>query len=322
MTLRELYEVFRRSKGVCTDSRGLVKNRIFFALKGPNFDGNDYVRDALKRGALIAVCNQSPFQRKNQRIVLVKDSTKILQKLATHHRQEIGAKVVAITGSNGKTTTRSLALAMLQKKYKAIGTIKNYNNDIGVPLTILNAPVDTELMVIEMGANHVGEIAKLCEIAEPNLGLITNIGNAHLEGFGGIEGVKVGKSELYRYLSTADGQAFVDGKEDHLLELSTVVYNKIFYNQQFNTKYSALKSHFLNVTETEALSFDMKTRKEDVHIDSKLQGLYNIKNVCSAVTIAEYFDVDFEDIIDVLRNFDELENRSSLIELSDIRLII
>ncbi len=321
MTLRELYQHYLDSPGVSTDTREPLKGKIFFALKGDRFDGNDYVREAVKKGAKLVVCQQNPFSRKHAKLIIIKDSLKILQKLARLHRQTLACPVLAITGSNGKTTTRSLIMAMLAKKYRVSGTYRNFNNHIGVPLSILSKTKDIDLMVLEMGANHVGEIAELCDIALPDHGLITNIGTAHIEGFGGLEGIKKGKSELYDFLGEHNHTAFVDGNEEHLLQLSTRVFNKIFYNQQFGHEYSALHSHFSEVKQGEHLEFQMHWRTRKEHIATKIQGLYNIKNISTAVTVAEHFAVEADDIIDVLRQFDELDNRSTLIEINDIKFI-
>ncbi len=320
MTLRELYDTYLTGRGISTDSRTAKRGQIYVALTGPNHDGNDYAREALEKGVKLAIVSKSPYNRKSKRVLVVKDPLAILQKLAQYHRRNLSAKVFALTGSNGKTTTRALIVALLSRKLKVHGTEGNLNNHIGLPLSILSAQESDEILVLEMGANHVGEIAKLAEIAEPDYGLITNIGKAHLQGFGGIEGVKRGKSELYQALGKSDGIAFVNGKGEHLLQLSTVVFNKVFYNQRLDVEYSALRTHLDDVRLTDhGLAFVMKTRTTEYPVQTALQGLYNINNVCAAVTVAEYFNVEMEDIVSVLESFEMPANRSQEIVREGIR---
>jgi len=320
MTLRELYDIFLTGRGISTDSRTAKRGQIYVALTGPHHDGNDYAREALEKGVKVAIVNRSPYNRKSKRVLVVKSPLAILQKLAQYHRRNIPAKVMALTGSNGKTTTRALIMALLERKYKVNGTKGNLNNHIGLPLTILSAKESDEILILEMGANHVGEIAKLAEIAEPDYGLITNIGKAHLEGFGGLEGVKQGKSELYQALGKSDSIAFVNGKGEHLLQMSTVVFNKVFYNQRLDVEYSALRTHLDEVRLTDrGLAFIMKTRTAEYPVETSLQGLYNINNVCAAVTVAEYFNVEMEDIVSVLENFEMPANRSQELTREGIR---
>jgi len=212
MTLEALHALYLQYSCVSTDTRKITSECIFFALKGPNFNANEFAAEALEKGAAFAVIDQKAF-KVSDRYILVDDVLTTLQDLARHHRRNVTAKIIALTGSNGKTTTKELMHAVLAKKYNTIATAGNYNNHIGVPLTLLRITEKTEMAVIEMGANHIGEIAFLCSIAEPAFGYITNFGKAHLEGFGGVEGVIKCKSELYDYLLKHDKYVFLNADD-------------------------------------------------------------------------------------------------------------
>ena len=199
MTIEKLHQLFLKYPQVCTDTRNIQPNCIFFALKGPNFNGNKFASEAIRNGAAYAIVDEEKYMT-GESFVLVEEVLKTLQQLANFHRNYCKAKIIGLTGSNGKTTTKELIYAVLSKKYNTIATKGNLNNHIGVPLTLLNIKADTEIAIIEMGANHIKEIEFLCNIAEPDFGYITNFGKAHLEGFGGIEGIIKGKSELYDHL--------------------------------------------------------------------------------------------------------------------------
>ena len=224
-----LYQHFLAYPSICTDTRKISPDCLFFGLVGPRFDGQAFALQALEQGAAYAVVQDPELARKDERLLCVPDTLLALQQLATHHRKQLLVPVLGLTGSNGKTTTKELIATVLQTRYHALYTQGNLNNHIGVPLSLLQATVEHEILVIEMGANHQGEIDALCRIAQPTHGLITNIGKAHLEGFGGIEGVKKGKSELYRYLAETGGTAFVNRDARYLEELSVPVQNRIFY---------------------------------------------------------------------------------------------
>ena len=221
MSPKELLKIFLKAPaGVTTDTRLCKEGMIFFALKGENFDGNKYALNALEAGCIAAVVDDEDLISKNG-IILVDDVLESLQGLAREYRRTFTCPVLGLTGSNGKTTTKELVTTVLDRKYKVHSTKGNLNNHIGVPLTLLSAPRDTEILVVEMGANHIGEIATLCSIAEPNCGLITNIGRAHLEGFGGLEGVKKGKGELFDFLRSKKGtNVFVNANHPLLIEIS------------------------------------------------------------------------------------------------------
>ena len=199
MNIEQLHQVFLSSSGICTDTRKVEDKNIFFAIKGANFDGNSFAEEALQRGCSYAVIDNFE-QKKDDRYIVVKNVLDTLQELARYHREKLNCPVIGITGTNGKTTTKELILAVLSSQFKTIATKGNLNNHIGVPLTLLSTPLDTELLIVEMGANHQGEISHLCKITSPDYGIITNIGKAHLEGFGGYDGVIKAKSELYQYI--------------------------------------------------------------------------------------------------------------------------
>ena len=198
MDIQNLYSLFQSSNGVSIDSRSIKKDQIFFSIKGENFDGNNFALDALDKGAKLSIVDDPKLKDENDKIIFVKNSLKELQNLSRYNRSKFDVKVIGLTGSNGKTTTKNLICNILSQKYNTLCTYGNLNNHIGVPLTLLNIKPETEVAVIEMGANHIGEIRKLCQICMPDIGLITNFGNAHLEGFGDLNGVIKGKTELYR----------------------------------------------------------------------------------------------------------------------------
>ena len=228
-----IYGKFQQGAALITDSRKIEPGCIFLALKGERFNGNTFASEALEKGAICVVLDEQEFVV-NENCFLVKDSLRFLQELARHHRRQFSIPVIAITGSNGKTTTKELLAAVMKSTYTIHYTKGNFNNHIGVPLTLLAIPPQTEVAIIEMGANHKGEIKELCEIAEPTHGVITNIGKAHLEGFGGLEGVKKGKSELYSYLAKNNGVAFINRDEPFLEELADPLKHKIYYVESQN----------------------------------------------------------------------------------------
>jgi UDP-N-acetylmuramyl pentapeptide synthase len=228
MTIERLYEHYKKQPDICTDTRKIKPGCIFFALKGANFDGNSFALKALESGASLAVVDD-PTLAHIPNTFLVPDALIALQLLATHHRKHCKIPLIAITGSNGKTTTKELLLAVLSKKYKTQATIGNLNNHIGVPLTLLSIQDDTDIAIIEMGANHQQEIASYCKIALPDIGIINNCGKAHLEGFGGIEGVRKGKGELYDYLKSSDGLIFRNNDLDYLSNMSAGINHIITY---------------------------------------------------------------------------------------------
>jgi len=218
MTIAALYKIYLDHPNVCTDSRKIESSCLFFALKGESFDGNQFAVQSIQQGAAFAIVDDTALD-KHKQLILVEDVLTTLQQLAHHHRKQFEIPVIGITGTNGKTTTKELISTVLESHYPTHYTKGNFNNHIGVPLTLLAMPANTEVAVIEMGANHVGEIDFLCQIAAPTHGLITNVGEAHLEGFGSFEGVKTAKGELYKYLEENKGLAFINKNEEYLQEI-------------------------------------------------------------------------------------------------------
>ncbi|MBN8697616.1 MAG: UDP-N-acetylmuramoyl-tripeptide--D-alanyl-D-alanine ligase [Bacteroidetes bacterium] len=320
--IEQLYQHFLKHPFVCTDTRDIQTNSIFFALKGANFDGNKFAEQALNSGSVIAVIDD-PEYKKDERFFLVKDVLTALQDLANHHRKQLSIPVIGITGSNGKTTSKELVNSVLSKKHKVLATKGNLNNHIGVPLTLLSITKEHEMAIIEMGANHQGEIAQLCAIAEPDFGIITNIGKAHLEGFGGIEGVKKGKSEIYRYLQDKKGKVFVHGDDEILAELA-FNNDKITYGTK---KLYDIVGAIVN-TGTEFISFQWATRytasslKNAPVVATQLVGIYNYHNLLCAACVGNYFKVEDELINQALAEYTPSNNRSQLQKTANNTLIL
>ncbi|MFZ4521544.1 MAG: UDP-N-acetylmuramoyl-tripeptide--D-alanyl-D-alanine ligase [Bacteroidales bacterium] len=313
--VKEIYQLFLAHPQVSTDSRQIKPGSIFFALKGESFNGNRFAAKALDSGAAYAIVDEPEFAV-NQSCILVDDVLTTLQALACHHRQQYNIPVIGITGTNGKTTTKELVFQVLSKKYNTLATIGNLNNHIGVPLTLLNLTDTTDIAIIEMGANHPGEIAFLCNIALPGYGLITNIGKAHLEGFGSYEGVISTKTELYRYLCKHNGSVFLNN-EDNILNDHATGMNTITYG------------HFPADIILEHLSANpfvmMDLRMSDaslMKVDSKLYGSYNAGNILAAACIGQYFDVSTGDIKSAIEAYQPGNNRSQIVKTSLNLLIL
>lgn len=309
----KLYSHFLKHPAVCTDTRDIQSGSIFFALKGANFNGNKFAEQALASGCSLAVIDEEDY-KKDDRFFLVKDVLIALQQLANHHRKQLNIPVIGITGSNGKTTSKELMSAVLSQKLNVLATKGNLNNHIGVPLTLLSITREHELAIIEMGANHQGEIAMLCGIAEPDFGVITNIGKAHLEGFGGIEGVKKGKGELYRFIQEKKGKLFVHGDDEVLLELAGSC-EKITYGTK--KLYDVVGSPD-NTQGKELISFQWATRynaamiKNSEMVNTQLVGIYNYYNLLCAACVGNYFKVEDELINKALSGYTPSNNRSQL----------
>lgn len=313
MQLTELYKYYKSSTGICTDTRLIKKDCIFWGLKGNNYDGGNFAEEALEIGAMLAI-KESTDVSLNPKILHTANALQLLQELSTYHREQFGIPILAITGSNGKTTTKELVSAVLSTQYITHNTKGNFNNHIGVPLTLLEMSSDTEIAVIEMGANSIGEINTLCQIAEPTCGLITNIGKAHIGGFGGIEGVKRAKSELYTYIDKTRGIIFVNIDEPELVELSASIEKKILYGSKgihegnlyaSNVELDTLEP-FLQV------SFD-SINYGRVVVYTNLIGEYNFANIMTAIVIGQYFKVPDLKIKEGLENYVPENNRSQLI---------
>jgi UDP-N-acetylmuramoyl-tripeptide--D-alanyl-D-alanine ligase len=314
MTIEQLYKIFQQYPSVQTDTRSLKAGDLFFALKGPNFNANQFAEKALEAGAAYAVVDETPAVP-NDRIIVVKDVLDTLQQLAKFHRQQFNIPFIAITGSNGKTTTKELVSAVLSASYKTYTTQGNLNNHIGVPLTILRVQKDAEMAVIEMGANHQQEIASYCAYTLPTHGIITNAGKAHLEGFGGVEGVRKGKGELYDYLRTHGGTAFVMWDYDYLQSMSKGISTIIKYGTESGDVTGQLlqSEPFLSVGITSG---------EPFRIQTQLVGAYNLPNVLVAVTVGKHFNVANGLIKKAIEDYAPSNSRSQLIEKGDNKFIL
>jgi len=312
MSIEELYQIYQQYPSVSTDSRKITDGCLFFALKGDNFDGNQYAKKAIEKGASYAIIDDST-QAEGPRYIVVEDVLQTLQQLAHHHRQQFEIPIIAITGTNGKTTTKELMSAVMASHYPTHFTKGNFNNHIGVPLTLLAMPPETEVAIIEMGANHVGEIDFLCQIAAPTHGIITNVGNAHLEGFGSFEGVMLAKGELFRYLENNRGVAFVNSDEDHLLEMAGWSLPKIFYqrSKSLNLKHPGFEGQLLSSNPFITVGF-LNKKGEIVATKTQLMGLYNFSNIMTAIAVGKYFKVPPEKIQKAIENYTPSNNRSQL----------
>lgn len=307
MNIVELYEIYKQYPSIQTDTRKLKKNDLYFALRGPNFNANAFAQSALDSGAAYAVIDDAKFNT-HANMILVDDALATLQQLALYHRNQFTIPFIAITGSNGKTTTKELIHAVLSTSYTTYTTYGNLNNHIGVPLTILGIRSDAGMAVIEMGANHQREIASYCLYTRPTHGLITNVGKAHLEGFGGYEGVKKGKGELYDYLRSSDGSAFVMWDYDYLQEMSKGITEVVRYGS-FNS----------SIVASEPL---LKIEIDNQIIATQLVGAYNCPNVLAAAAIGAHFEVPFDKIKSALEAYSPSNSRSQLIEQGSNKIVL
>ena len=320
MDLQSLYQLFLSGCGISTDSRNVKKGDIFFALKGENFDGNQYALQSLQNGAVLAVADDLHLPD-HPALFKVLDVLDTLQRLANLHRKQFSIPIIAITGSNGKTTTKELIAAVLNIHYPTHFTKGNLNNHIGVPLTLLAMPLNTEIAVIEMGANHQGEINDLCHIAEPTHGLITNIGKAHLEGFGGVEGVKMGKSELFKYLK--DGCIFLNQLDETLVSLSLDNKKKIIYTLSAQPDPNNALYEIENLPTQEFLRVAFLSENGDyISAQTHLTGNYNLGNIMSAIAVGKYFKVPGDKIKMALENYVPSQNRSQYISYKGGKIIL
>ncbi len=314
MDIAALYEIYKKHPSVQTDTRKLKQGDIFFALKGPNFNGNGFAKQALEAGAAYAVIDEQAFVI-DERYLLVDDVLIALQQLAKYHRQQFNIPFIAITGSNGKTTTKELVTTVLQQQYKTYATEGNLNNHIGVPLTLLKIKSDAQMAVIEMGANHQKEIESYCKIAMPTHAIITNCGKAHIEGFGGIEGVRKGKGELYDFIRENNGIIFRNTDLDYLVGMSQGIGNQITYGSA-NADYvgtAAMKDVFLYV----ALS-----KPVEKIIDTQLVGDYNFPNAMVAVAVSLHFGIDIETISNAIAHYNPDNSRSQWLQKGSNKIIL
>ncbi len=315
MTIEQLYTIYKQFPSVQTDSRKLKQGDIFFALKGPSFNGNAFAQKALAAGAAYAVIDEKEFET-GHNTILVSDVLTTLQQLAKYHRQQFNIPFIAITGSNGKTTTKELVYVVLSSEYKTYTTQGNLNNHIGIPLTILSVRPDAELAVIEMGANHQKEIEGYCIYTLPTHGIITNAGKAHLEGFGGIEGVRKGKGELFDYLRTHNGTAFIMWDYEYLQTMSKGIKEVIRYG----TKEGDLTGNVLQREPFLEVSIEKGASINEIR--TQLVGDYNLPNILVAVTVGKYFKVPDEKIKNAIEAYSPSNSRSQLLRKGDNEIIL
>jgi UDP-N-acetylmuramoyl-tripeptide--D-alanyl-D-alanine ligase len=313
--MQKLYQIFRKNPFISTDSRNIKPGCIFFALKGETFDGNRFVNAALENGASFVVADD-PAILPNHRIIKTGNTLAALQQLAVMHREHLSIPVIGITGSNGKTTTKELIKSVLSEKFKTFATSGNLNNHIGVPLSLLSINESHQMAVVEMGANHRGEIATLCDISNPDYGIITNIGKAHLEGFGSLRGVIKAKTELYSHIRRHNGKLFVNA-DDPLLRKESIGIPAIWYG---NSEEAIISG---TITKTfPFLSIDLKFDGEIRHVSSKLVGSYNFDNLLAAACIGLYFGIEPGSIVRGLESYKPANNRSEWCETDRNKMVL
>ncbi len=313
MKLEKVYTYFLESTGICTDTRKIEKGCLFVALRGDNFNGNKFTQQALDKGAFKVIIDDISQHKNTGETILCKNTLELLQKLATYHRQKLNVPMIALTGSNGKTTTKEIINAVLSKKFKTTATLGNLNNHIGVPLTLLSMTKETEVGIVEMGANHKKEIEALCEIAQPNFGYITNFGKAHIEGFGSIEGVIEGKSELYKYISKEKGTLFFNADDP--------LQNKLLGNYPSKVGFSQTKKNFYTLKQIDANPY-VALQAAQTNITSNLIGAYNFTNISAGVLIGDFFDIPLNDIKQAIEEYLPTNNRSQLITKGSTQIIL
>lgn len=308
-----LHYRFLSTQGVSTDTRSLQEGELFFALSGENFNANEYVGQALEKGAAYVVMDDPKFfVKEDRRMLLVEDVLKTLQDLASFHRNYLGLPIIALTGSNGKTTTKNLIERVLSQRFKVQATKGNLNNHIGVPLTLLSMTEEHDIGLVEMGANHPGEIAALCEIAAPNYGYITNFGKAHLEGFGSLEGVIKAKAELYNYIAANSGTVFVYEQDTEQMKLTTN-HNRILFQSSLDASGS-----FQLLSAQPKLEFRYETTK----VTTDLVGAYNFLNCIAALVIGKYFGVSKEEAVQAIVSYTPDNNRSQIVQTPNNLLLL
>jgi len=311
MTIEALHQLFLEFPNICTDTRKITDSCIFFALKGDNFNGNTYAQEALKKGASYAVVDEKLTDH-HDNIIVVKDVLTTLQQLAQRHRDYCKATVIALTGSNGKTTTKELIAAVLSTEFKTIATKGNLNNHIGVPLTLLTITPETDIAIVEMGANHPKEIEFLCNLAKPDYGYITNFGKAHLEGFGSVEGVIKAKGELYDYLILNKKHIFFNGDDP--------IQTNRLHSYPHKSGYSDNKQYY-PITFIDADPF-VRLTVENLTIQTQLVGRYNFTNCCAAILIGHYFKLKLDLIKQGIENYSPQNNRSQIIEKDGYQIVL
>jgi len=312
MTISEIHQIYLKCSAISIDTRKIIRNSLFVAIKGDRYDANEFAKEALDKGASYVLIDNKKYYI-DERTIYVEDSLKTLQYLATFHRTFLKIPIVALTGSNGKTTTKELINVVLSKKFNVKATVGNLNNHIGVPLTLLSFDKNTEIGIVEMGANHQKEIEFLCQIAQPDFGYITNFGKAHLEGFGGVEGVIKGKSEMYSYLRLNNKKVFINNDDSIQVEKSIGI-EKI----SFSTTDTSASIFIKNVEANPFVSVAFNS----VIINSHLIGLYNANNINAAIVIGNHFDVSDTDIKEAIEAYIPENNRSQLITKGSNEIIL
>jgi UDP-N-acetylmuramoyl-tripeptide--D-alanyl-D-alanine ligase len=321
----QLYQIYLQHPIICTDSRICPPDSLFFALKGENFNANAFALSALEKGCSFAVVDEAKYAI-DERFILVEDALQSLQQLATYHRKQVGTKIIGITGTNGKTTTKELIAAVLKEKYNILFTQGNLNNHIGVPLTLLQLKPEHEIAIVEMGANHPEEIKFLAGIACPDYGIITNVGLAHLEGFGSFEGVKKTKRELYEYIFLHGKAIFINTGNENLIEMASKTgfipdaENVLGYSLGANSA-CHVHGHITDCSPFLEMQCDIDS-EEKFNISTKLIGAYNAENVLSAVAIGEYFGLEKKQIKEGLEKYVPLNNRSQLTVTEHNKLVV
>lgn len=320
----KLYEIFQNHPVICTDSRHCPEGSLFFALRGDNFDANAFAFSALEKGCALAVVD-NPEYATDKRFILVDDVLETLQELARYHRRQLSTKIIGITGTNGKTTTKELIAAVLKQKYNTHFTQGNFNNHIGVPLTLLQLKPEHDVAVVEMGANHPGEIKILSEIACPDYGIITNVGQAHLEGFGSFEGVKKTKAELYDFIWKNSGKIFLNLGNENLTEMAEksgfADYSYVLPYQPDSDIENKLATGKI-ISNSPLLEMQCLTAEGGFDVKTQLIGTYNAENVLAAVAIGSYFEVENKKIKQALENYRPQNNRSQFTQTESNKLII
>ena len=315
MDIREIYRLFSDSSGICLDSRNIIKDSIFIALHGDNYNANEFALEAINNGCSYAVVDEKIYSN-DKRIIFVENSLNTLQELALIHRKTFSIPVIALTGTNGKTNTKELIVSVLKKKYNLTATIGNLNNHIGLPLTILSINNETEICIVEMGANHLGEIMALCKIARPEFGLITNVGKAHLEGFGSFEAIVKTKKELFDYLVDNKGTLFINTDNKFVKGM----YPGRIENTFGTNPDSSITGSIIKYDPFLKLEWLYKTSKNI--INSKLIGSYNFENIMAAICVGMYFDVNTKDIIQGIEEYIPNNNRSQLLKTEKNTLLL
>lgn len=312
MDIKKIYNAFLNSNGISTDTRTLKKGDLFFALNGPNFNGNHFAKNALEKGASFVVVDNNDSIDLSSKVLVVNNSLKTLQDLATYHRKKINTPIIAITGSNGKTTTKELIREVLSKSYKVLATEGNLNNNIGVPLTLLRLKKKHQIGIIEMGANHLDEIESLCSISLPNWGYITNFGKAHLEGFGSKEGVIKGKSELYKHLKLKKGQILINADDPEQIKQTRDQKVIRFGSNEINDIKISYTSNKKNI----------QVQFKGLNFESPLYGDYNLTNIAASIAFGVIFKVDLIDIKNAIEGYKSKNNRSQKLIINNVPYIL